>query len=206
MKGLFQSRSLSLRGTARGSYHADSHLLWGDGEGPCDTLPHWCSSENFWLVVTTLLWEEAETAIRVSIKPQFGDLAEVMPFWAFGFLFNSSFLLIRLSLTEMWSNFKAVLRAALESSRSFCFPFVWYPDFFFLLLNLCVIHRSQLQIHVALCFFFREREWEEQKREKEAPCSAGSPTWGLISGSWDRHLRQRQTVNWTTQVPSLFHS
>ena len=40
-----------------------------------------------------------------------------------------------------------------------------------------------------------EKEQREEEREKQSPCWAGSPMWGLIPGPWDHDLSQRQLLN-----------
>ena len=52
----------------------------------------------------------------------------------------------------------------------------------------------------------REREKEEKERDnpKQAPCSALSPTWGLIPQPWDHDQSQNQESDaQPTQPPSL---
>ena len=52
-----------------------------------------------------------------------------------------------------------------------------------------------LFIHLTECMWESTRRLSSREREKQTPCQAGSPMWGLIWGPQDHDLSQRQMSN-----------
>lgn len=65
-------------------------LSMGDGESPGDRFPYWCLARKFqtgWLILC--FWKRLKMHLdRVLFGITGFYLAQVMPFWAYGFLFN----------------------------------------------------------------------------------------------------------------------
>lgn len=72
-------------GEGRSLCGSSLHLPLGDGEDPCDRLPHWCQPENSWLVKTTFLGKVEDSVSSPSLMawPGLSD-----SFWTCVIVFN----------------------------------------------------------------------------------------------------------------------
>ena len=101
---------------------------------------------------------------------------------------------VHLALKLYFSWVMSDLKSQQQESTSGVWRLLTLHIFFFVIILIHLCYFIFLRFHL-LEREHKQGEWQRQ-REKQAPCWAGNPMWGLIPGPWDHNLSLRQMLNW----------